>query len=102
MCGIFAYINRLTAENVLLLTPHFDKIKHRGPDSKTVTCVFEHENLFQVIYGFHRLAIMGLDRMSDQPIYHPEDDKIVVILNPDSFVFPPFFCCDQNNPKRGT
>src|SRR6185436_619841 len=88
MCGIFAYIDRSTKQLILdTLRSHFDKIKHRGPDSQTLMSMYEFENLLTVIFGFHRLAIMGLDKISDQPLYHPENDKIIVICNGEIYNF---------------
>ncbi len=88
MCGIFAYIDRSTKQLILdTLRSHFDKIKHRGPDSQTLMSIYEFENLLTVIFGFHRLAIMGLDKISDQPLYHPENDKIIVICNGEIYNF---------------
>ncbi|RZD41968.1 MAG: asparagine synthase (glutamine-hydrolyzing) [Methanobacteriota archaeon] len=65
MCGIFALINN-TYENPLIKSA-FNKGQSRGP---------EHSNLCfgkvdaSVVFGFHRLAINGLDEMSHQPLIY--------------------------------
>ena len=63
MCGIFALFNNdvFTKAEILL---HFQKGKARGPEATNVLH-FDVEKLF---LGFHRLAINGLDEISNQPI----------------------------------
>jgi asparagine synthase (glutamine-hydrolysing) len=61
MCGIFSYIGGNT--NLKSLIHYFKKISHRGPDSTHITKIKD-----DIIFGFHRLAINGLDRESDQPL----------------------------------
>jgi asparagine synthase (glutamine-hydrolysing) len=58
MCGIFALLNDI---NIKALT-EFNKGKHRGPES-TETVIYN-----KLLLGFHRLAINGLDSISNQPI----------------------------------
>ena len=68
MCGIFAYLS-----NTIPLTKLFNNfliLNHRGPDNFTL---FKYKNYS---IGFHRLAINGLDKSSNQPIY----------LEPDLFI----------------
>lgn len=65
MCGILFYA---TKSNTVTIDPSdwFDNIAHRGPDNTTVqTYKDEHVDLF---FGFHRLAINGLDAASNQPM----------------------------------
>ena len=59
MCGIFALLNETNISNALL---EFNKGKHRGPES-TETVIYNN-----LLLGFHRLAINGLDDISNQPI----------------------------------
>ena len=59
MCGIFALLNETNISNALL---EFNKGKHRGPES-TETAIYNN-----LLLGFHRLAINGLDDISNQPI----------------------------------
>jgi asparagine synthase (glutamine-hydrolysing) len=62
MCGIFAYLGDSDPEKLIEMG---NRIKHRGPDSTTylVEKCF-NTNLFIM---FHRLAINGLDSISNQP-----------------------------------
>ncbi len=62
MCGIFSYIGK--SKSLQELMPHFDKVQHRGPDHSKVLAVRE-----DVVFGFHRLAINGLDDISNQPMH---------------------------------
>ncbi len=70
MCGIFALLvknNNLMDEYIKTLTrtimPEFMKGQNRGPEHTTLSPINEH-----LIFGFHRLAINGLDEVSNQPI----------------------------------
>jgi asparagine synthase (glutamine-hydrolysing) len=77
MCGIFAYLssNEKIKEN-------YGKISHRGPDSsKHITIPFNNTQLF---LGFHRLAINGLDEISNQPMKDVEN-TVVLICNGEIF-----------------
>ena len=73
MCGIFAYItnteniNRPTnVQNQDFIGRQFLKGKSRGPESCTVLIKNYHDTF--MFFGFHRLAINGLDEISNQPI----------------------------------
>ena len=76
MCGIFGFLNNsLTPANVItskIIEDSFNKGKHRGPDNSSTT------KLNNLIFGFHRLAINGLDTISNQPIVI---DNIYLICN---------------------
>jgi len=74
MCGIFAYSGQSLGWDDL--KPHVDKIQYRGPDASSVKMVGE-----DVIFAFHRLAIVGTTAAGDQPLVHPEDKSISVICN---------------------
>ncbi len=60
MCGIFAYLGKDKDERTL--ATFFNKIQHRGPDESR----FERVRR-DIFFGFHRLAINGLDQKSGQP-----------------------------------
>ena len=61
MCGIFACIR---CEHTLnTIKPHFDKIQHRGPDFSILKQINEN-----IIFGFHRLAIVDPNPRSNQPL----------------------------------
>jgi len=73
MCGIFALLNNNDNNNdVNDITKEFMKGKKRGPEfSKLV-------NLVECVFGFHRLAINGLNDISNQPIIL---NNIILICN---------------------
>ncbi len=74
MCGIFAYIgDSLDWSN---LEKESNKIKYRGPDNSNMKHVGEN-----VLFSFHRLAIMGVSKKGDQPLFHPEEKDISIICN---------------------
>ena len=65
MCGILFYASK---SNAVTIEPSdwFDNIAHRGPDNTTVQ-TYKDDN-FNLFFGFHRLAINGLDSASNQPM----------------------------------
>jgi asparagine synthase (glutamine-hydrolysing) len=77
MCGIFAYLGSLlTLEQ---LREYFNKIQHRGPDSTQVEYITN-----ELLFVFHRLAIMGLDNVSNQPM---KLDQYSLICNGEIYSF---------------
>jgi asparagine synthase (glutamine-hydrolysing) len=70
MCGIFALLNNRVDRDFII--EQFNKGQHRGPDNSQV---YYENNIF---IGFHRLAINGIDSISDQPILH---SNILLICN---------------------
>ena len=79
MCGIFALINNksLTYQQVY---DHFIKGSKRGPESSNLV-YFDNDNS-SLYLGFHRLAINGLNSISNQPIYYKD---YVLICNGEIF-----------------
>ncbi len=74
MCGIFAYRgNLLNNED---LKPHIEKISYRGPDNSKI---MEFDD--SLLFGFHRLAIVGTNESGDQPLFHPRDKNLALICN---------------------
>lgn len=71
MCGIFSIINNNI--NMSLLQNEFNEGKHRGPEHSSISVVSVN-----TIFGFHRLAINGLDDISNQPIHIK---NVVLICN---------------------
>jgi asparagine synthase (glutamine-hydrolysing) len=74
MCGIFALLNN--SSQVLtntFLKEQFEKGRKRGPEYSVLKNV-----MIKADFGFHRLAINGLDDISNQPIVY---DDIVLICN---------------------
>lgn len=70
MCGIFALLNNRVDRDFII--EQFNKGQHRGPDNSQV---YYENNIF---IGFHRLAINGIDAISNQPIVH---NNILLICN---------------------
>ena len=74
MCGIFSLLNTtLTKEQLELVLKSFMIGKLRGPEQSDLIKVFTN-----TIFGFHRLAINGLNTKSNQPIYY---NGIILICN---------------------
>ena len=69
MCGIFAFISKKHDFNIL--NTYYNKIKCRGPDNSSLTKISD-----SVFFGFHRLAINGMDFTSNQPLFL--DDMILI------------------------
>lgn len=69
MCGIFSFINiqkkSLTKKQLNTLMQYFMLIKHRGPDETRFKEIDTN-----IVFGFHRLSINGLDLKSGQPLQH--------------------------------
>jgi asparagine synthase (glutamine-hydrolysing) len=72
MCGIFALLNNISFTNDMT-KEQFDKGKGRGPEFSKLTQV-----MIKAVFGFHRLAINGLNPESHQPIII---DDVALICN---------------------
>jgi asparagine synthase (glutamine-hydrolysing) len=80
MCGIFSYLGKNFSFNDLVALSN--KIKHRGPDSSNhISLDFDDKQFF---LGFHRLAINGLDEISNQPL-KDDTNEIYLIANAEIF-----------------
>lgn len=66
MCGIFALLNSSVHSqiNMDMVTEAFYRGKNRGPESSKLVSYSNQE----LIFGFHRLAINGLNEESNQPL----------------------------------
>jgi asparagine synthase (glutamine-hydrolysing) len=73
MCGIFALLNNENEFTDGFIQHQFQQCRSRGPEFSVLTKVG-----IKVVYGFHRLAINGLNAESNQPINH---DNIILICN---------------------
>ena len=74
MCGIFLYKGQ--KQDWDSLEPDINRIGYRGPDNT------HHEMIGNdVLFAFHRLAIMGTTEMGDQPMKHPNDASLTLICN---------------------
>jgi len=74
MCGIFALLNPNynNIEEQLIVKEQFMKGRYRGPENSTI------QNHLKMSIGFHRLAINGLNKESNQPIVY---NDIILICN---------------------
>ena len=63
MCGIFALLNNNDTLDDKRIKEFFNKAKHRGPENSKILKISDN-----LIYGFHRLAINGLNEVSNQPL----------------------------------
>jgi asparagine synthase (glutamine-hydrolysing) len=75
MCGIFSVLNNIYFPDSYI-NSQFQKGQNRGPEFSKLT------NFLKVKFGFHRLAINGLNEKSNQPIII---DNIVLICNGEIF-----------------
>ena len=74
MCGIFAYKGE--TYNWEKLKESVDLIAYRGPDNS------HYDNIANdVLFAFHRLAIMGVTMSGDQPMKHPNNKSLTLICN---------------------
>jgi len=66
MCGIFAMLNIMSSYvDKELIKQQFKKGKSRGPDDSNILDLY----IINCMLGFHRLAINGLNQISNQPFY---------------------------------
>ena len=75
MCGIFSVLNNVYFPDSYI-NAQFQKGQNRGPEFSKLT------NFLKVKFGFHRLAINGLNDKSNQPLII---DNIVLICNGEIF-----------------
>jgi len=73
MCGIFSLLNYDHEYTNNFIETQFKKGKRRGPEYSTLSNVG-----IKIKFGFHRLAINGLNKESNQPLIH---DDILLICN---------------------
>ena len=65
MCGIFTILNNENYVSMDVINQSFIKGKNRGPEHSSLNSSL----VMKTIIGFHRLAINGLNRESDQPMF---------------------------------
>lgn len=80
MCGIFASFNSISLYDY---ERYFNKGIARGPDHSIIENINEN-----VILGFHRLSINGIDKGSNQPINF---NKITLICNGEIYNYKELF-----------
>jgi len=73
MCGIFTLLNNQDIFTDKFVREQFLKGKSRGPEYSTLNNI-----MIKALFGFHRLAINGLNDYSNQPIII---DEIALICN---------------------
>jgi len=73
MCGIFSLLNNNNIIDTNTVKTSFEKGKNRGPEFSKLSTVD-----ILCDFGFHRLAINGLNQISNQPIII---DEIKIICN---------------------
>jgi asparagine synthase (glutamine-hydrolysing) len=73
MCGIFALANYLKCSLSSDTKESFMKGKNRGPEMSILKSVS-----IDLMFGFHRLAINGLNKESNQPLEH---ENVTLICN---------------------
>lgn len=76
MCGIWTYIKNDNTKNTNLdqLFSDFMKTKHRGPNFSSF------QNYNNVLIGFHRLSIMDLSFISNQPYVFCKNNRTIVFV----------------------
>jgi len=76
MCGIFTLLNNISTYREDKVKEAFQKGVGRGPEYSELLNVTNNNE--KLIFGFHRLAINGLNEISNQPL---TIDNIVLICN---------------------
>ena len=74
MCGIFSYKGRSYTWSEL--KDSVDLIGYRGPDNSHYNTIADN-----VLFAFHRLAIVGTTESGDQPMKHPQYESLTLICN---------------------
>jgi len=91
MCGIFALLNNNDHFNYQFLKDQFEKGKSRGPEHSILK-----QAMIKTQFGFHRLAINGLNDGSNQPI---TNDDISVICNGEIYNYKELYKMMGVNPR---
>lgn len=98
MCGIFALFQCLNAStrinNNTTIENYFNYGKSRGPENSSLKRINDN-----ILYGFHRLAINGLDDTSNQPICI---DGIYVICNGEIYNYKSIYQLLNVKPKTNS
>jgi asparagine synthase (glutamine-hydrolysing) len=92
MCGIFALLNNDNVFNAKTVIEQFEKGKNRGPEFSKLTQI-----MIKAQFGFHRLAINGLNDYSNQPLC---DEEIAVICNGEIYNYKELY--DMMDIERNT
>jgi asparagine synthase (glutamine-hydrolysing) len=94
MCGIFTLLNYSEVNYDKFIRCQFMKGKNRGPEFSDL----QHISM-NAIFGFHRLAINGLDDISNQPI---TIDNIHLICNGEIYNYRELYKLMDVTPKTNS
>ena len=94
MCGIFGLLNNNVNVDMESIVKSFEKGSHRGPEFSIFKKV-----MLKTDFGFHRLAINGLDEISHQPI---SIDDIVLICNGEIYNYKELYKIMNISPKTNS
>jgi asparagine synthase (glutamine-hydrolysing) len=95
MCGIFALLNYITNEETMkIVYEQFMKGSSRGPEFSTLETIDD-----TILFGFHRLAINGLNEASNQPFII---DGIALICNGEIYNYKDLYKAMAVTPKTGS
>ena len=94
MCGIFALLNNSNIP-IEFIKNEIEKGKNRGPDNSQYLKLFDNNS----IWGFHRLAINGLNDTSNQPF---NIDNIMLICNGEIYNYKELYKFMNIKPKTGS
>lgn len=91
MCGIFSLLNNEKTHDTKTINNAFNKGRFRGPENSRLKHIDKN-----TLFGFHRLAINGLDYTSNQPM---TIDNITLICNGEIYNYKELFLYFGIEPK---
>jgi len=94
MCGIFALLNNSEYLHLEFIKKNFELGKGRGPEFSTLRSIMAN-----AFFGFHRLAINGLNPESNQPIVF---NDVAVICNGEIYNYKKLYEDMKVEPKTGS
>ena len=94
MCGIFGVLNNTGALSKVFVERQFNKSAKRGPEYSKL-----HDFNDSTTFGFHRLAINGLDELSHQPI---TIDNVSVVCNGEIYNYKALYKLLGISPKTNS
>ena len=98
MCGIFALFHILSSQQLAQrynsIEDHYYKGRNRGPEYSTLNSINNN-----ILFGFHRLAINGIDEISNQPIVV---DGIYLICNGEIYNYKNIYTMLNITPKTNS
>jgi asparagine synthase (glutamine-hydrolysing) len=99
MCGIFTLINSNNSGfSANFIQEQFEKGRGRGPEFSSISTVGAN-----VVFGFHRLAINGLNPESNQPLVLSSDNgDIILICNGEIYNTDELYFLMSVTPKTGS